>query len=287
MNTRKHILIIAALLAVSCNKQAGETPYITVQAGIGPITKVTTSGNKAVFVANDKISVYAWMGSATQVPGTLVVDGVVNTFDGTKWTPATPMLWDDKSSAHYFLGISPARTVTSFTADAYTLNQADYEASDLLIATNVAGLKAQDNPVTLAFDHVLARLDVNLTFRNQWASAPEVTAVTATAKKTATVDYLAKALTATGTAEAVALTATSNAAWSGLQVPQTGVNTITIAIGGKDYVFTHASDIPLASGRYTTVNLVVGRDNIELSSVSIKDWTAGTTIENGEAQTDE
>ena len=185
------------------------------------------------------------------------------------------MLWADMVSPHYFIGIFPARAVTDFTADSYTLDPADYEASDLLIATNLAGYKAQDNPVALAFDHVLAKLYVNLSFRNQWAEAPTVTAVSATAKKTATVDYLTKALTATGNAGPVALTASANNAWIGLQVPQTGVNTITVTIGGKDYVFTHTADIPLVSGKYTTVNLAVGRDKIELvDAITISDWTS-------------
>ena len=284
-------LAAAALLAlVACNKDMDKTSRsITIQAGIGPMSKVTTTGVTAAFDEGDIISVYAWTGDKTAVPATRVVDGVENTLgtDG-KWTPASQMLWDDVTTEHYFLGIYPKKAVTDFTADDFTLNPADYEASDLLIAVNTTGLKASDNPVSLSFDHVMARLDVNLTFRDQWATAPTVSGVSVTAKKTASVDYLSdKPVTATGTAEAVALQAIDNAAWSGLQVPQSGVNTITITIEGKDYVFTHTADIPLVGGQYTTVNLIVGRSVIELGSVSISNWTAGTTIDNGEAQTDE
>ena len=135
---------------------------------------------------------------------------------------------------------------------------------------------------------MMAKLNVNLSFRNQWDSEPTVTSVSATATKSATIDYLSKLVTATGTAEAVALSSKANNAWSGLQVPQSGVHTITITIGGKDYVFTNPTDIPLAAGKYTTVNLIVGRDKIELASaITINDWTAGSTIDNGEAQTDD
>ena len=281
------ILLLAAasaLMTAACGKLPGKPEAITIQAGIGTMTKVTTTGDKAAFESGDKISVYAWLGGADAIPATRVVEGVVNTFDGTKWTPASPMLWDDNSSKHFFLGISPARTVTDFTADPYTLDPDKYAASDLLIATNLTGLTSKDNPVTLGFDHALARLDVNLTFRSQWETAPTVTSVTATAKKTATVDYLKQALTATGTAEAVALKAKENASWSGLQVPQEGVRTIIIRIGDKDYTFTHTADIPLAGGKYTTVNLTVGRDKIELADViTIADWIAGSTL-TGDAQ---
>ena len=249
---------------------------IAIRASIGEMSKVATTGNTAVFEAGDQVSLYAWTGSATSVPATRVVDGVKNTLgtDG-KWTPAAAMLWADMVTPHYFIGIYPARTVTSFTEDAYTLDPSDYEASDLLIAANVAGLKAQDSAVALSFDHATAKLVVNLSFRNQWDAEPTVTAVSVTAKKTATADYLAKKLTATGAAQAVALTSTANKAWSGLQVPQDGVRVITVRIDGKDYVYTHTADIPLAGGKYTTVNLTIGRDNISLASeITISDWTS-------------
>ena len=72
--------------------------------------------------------------------------------------------------------------------------------------------------------------------------------------------------------------------YGSLMVPQAGFRTLTITIEGKEYVFTHSADIPLASGKTTVVNLTVGRDKIELASdITIKDWTAGDSI-NGEAQ---
>ena len=278
----KKLFIIATvgLTALACSKTI-DTPdasgrQIAIQASIGPMSKVATTGNQSVFQEGDKLSLYAWTGSTTAVSTPLVVNGVKNTLgEGDKWTPEIQMLWADMVSPHYFIGVSPARTVTDFTADAYTLDPADYEASDLLIATNMAGLKAQDDPVTLAFDHVLAKLYVNLSFRNQWSEEPTVTAVTATACKTATVDYLTKAFTATGAAAPVALTASANNAWSGLQVPQAGVNTITVTVEGHDYVYTHTADIPLQGGKYTTVNLVIGRDQINLASeITISDWAS-------------
>ena len=293
MHTVKYFLpaLLSLAVLVACNREdlfpnGGPRP-ISIEAGIGAMSKVAVSGNSASFETGDAISLYAWTGSASPVPATRVVDGIKKTLaaDGS-WTPASPMLWRDNVSMHYFLGIYPARTVTDFTADAYTLDPADAQ-SDLLVATRLEGIKATDNPVALTFDHAMAKLQVNLSFRTQWASAPTVTSVTATAKKTATVDYLSKTVSATGTAAPVALTAKSNAAWSGLQVPQEGVRTITIRIDDKDYVFTHTADIPLAGGKYTTVNLNVGRDKIELASaITISNWIAGSTISGGEAQDD-
>ncbi len=295
MKTNRLFILAAASLAAlaACNRESiipdNGPRTITIQATVGSMTKVTTTGNATAFDSGDKLALYAWTGDKTAIPAIRVVDGVENTYDGTNWTPVSQMLWADMTSDHYFLGVYPAHAITDFAADPYTLDPAEYEASDLLIATSLIGLKASDNPVTLNFDHAVSKIFVNLTFRNQWAATPAVSAVSITARKTGTVDYLTKTITASATESAapVPLTRIENAAWSGLQLPQDGVNTITITIEGKDYVFTHSSDIPLVGGQYTTVNLIVGRDTVELASVGVSNWAAGTTIEGGEAQTDD
>ena len=286
----KYLAAATALLSLTaCDWSAivpdrGPKP-IVIKASIGLQTKVTTDSNKATFDAGDKITVYAWTGDKTAVPATRVVDAVANTYgsDG-KWTPATQMLWADDATPHFFLGIWPAQTVTDFAALPYTLDPAD-KTSDLLIATELTGLKPASD-VALVFDHMVAKLCVNLSFRNQWATTPTVTSVSATAKKTATVDCLAKAVTATGDAAKLALVKESDAAWSSLEVPQTGFRTITVTIDGKDFVYTHTGDIPLESGKITTVNLLVGRDRIDPGAMTISNWITGTTIDGGEAQDD-
>ena len=286
-------LAALGLIAAACSSDESapaqqEAKYITIEATIGNMTRATTTGNASVFEAGDGVTLYAWTGSATAVPADKVVNGVVNTLgtDG-KWTPATQMLWSDMVTPHYFLGIYPARTVSDFTADPYTLDPANYEASDLLVARQTSGLTATQNPVSLTFDHAMAKLYVNMNFRNQWDAAPEVASCEATAAKSCTIDYLAKTYAA-GEQDAVALTAKDAAegyarSFSGLMIPQTGFRTVTLTIGGQAYVYTHAEDIPLEAGKYTIVNLIVGRNKIELGEVSINDWTEGTTISGGQA----
>ena len=288
---KTHVLAAAMLLAsTACNKDfAPESGgIIVIDAGIRAGTKVSYEGDATEFSAGDRIAVYAWTGGADAVPSNRVVDGVGNTLgtDG-KWTPATPMLWADIVTPHYFLGIYPARTVTDFTADPYTLDNANYEQSDLLVARQTSGLTATQNPVSLTFDHAMAKLYVNMNFRNQWDAAPEVASCEATAAKSCTIDYLAKTYAA-GEQDAVALTAKDAAegyarSFSGLMIPQTGFRTVTLTIGGQAYTYTHTEDIPLEAGKYTVLNLIVGRNKIEVGSVSINDWTEGTTISGGQA----
>ena len=289
-------LLLAAVgaLVAGCHcddEWAGKSRYITVDAGIEAQTRTTSvSVHSMTFEEGDRISVYAWTGSPNEVNDTLVVGGTPNTLgSGATWRPDTLMLWKDTTTPHYFLGIYPVREVTDFKADPYTLDSSDQEASDLLVATNLAGLTATDNPVSLSFNHVMAKLYVNLQFRNQWETTPEVQALTVQASGTCTIDYLARSCTATGSQTTVALPQTATElgyalSYAGIMVPQAGVTTVTVTIDGKDYTFTHTGDIPLEGNRYTTLNLIVGRDRIELGTVSINDWLTGETIDGGRAQ---
>ena len=288
---RIHIAAVALLALAGCNKERSSeaTGAITVNASIGTATKVVYNGDDASFTAGDQIAVYAWMGSASEVPAQRVVDGVKNAFDGTNWTPEKQMRWKTVTDPHYFLGVYPVKEITDFKADAYTLNPADYTASDLLVATNLGGVKASDGPVALEFDHVMAKLNVNLKFRSQWAGTPDVTSVTVQARKTATVDYLTKTVTATGDAEAVLIPATGpvpgyTCCYSSLEVPQTGVKEIVVTIDGNEYTYTAQDDIPLEGGKYTTLALYVGKDKIELaSSITVTGWDATPDVLEGEA----
>ena len=310
---KKYIILAAAaaLCLTACNKEESinNAKYITVDASIGSMTKATYDGNKSQFAEKDSLSLFAWTGDKTAIPAksSLVVNNVTNKMgaDG-KWTPDIEMLWDDMTTQHYFMAVSPARVVESFTEDPYTLDPAadKFQQSDLLIATEVTGLVATSNPVSLNFDHAMAKLNVNLQFRNQWTpgNPPSQTKTTealikgleATAKDHAAINYLSKAVTATGDVTQVAMNKIQNANWTVLMVPQAGFRTITIKLEGNDewlggndtYVFTHSEDIPLESGKFTTVNLIVGRDQITLKKdgITITDWAAGSVIDNGEAQ---
>ncbi|MCB6980512.1 fimbrillin family protein [Bacteroides uniformis] len=291
-------IAVAAFCMASCSSEddaPATSKYITVATSIGQMTRTTINAEGIQeFADGDKISVYAWTGEATTVPAALVVNNSINTFDGTKWTAVPQMLWKDMTTPHYFLSIYPDRAVTDFTADEYTLDTENQEASDLLVAENTgtkgAGLVATANPVSLMFNHVMAKLVVNLQFRNQWATTPTVTSVTAMAKNTATVNYVTASgtvVTVTGEPGSIALPATTaNTCYTSVMVPQSGFRNISIVIDGKTYSFAHTEDIALESGKYTTVNLIVGRNEITLGSVSINHWQEGASINGGEAQTD-
>lgn len=267
----------------------------TVNTSIGQMTRVATDDDGSQhFEAKDAISVYAWTGKATEI-GKLLVDNSINTYDGAKWTASPQMQWADQESDHYFIGIHPARPTgetIDLVADRYTLDVTQPEKNDLLVATNLEGwniLTAPGGVINLEFDHVMAKLVVNLKFRTQWGGIPTVESVKAQdAVTTATVDYLHKTVTAdatpstTLTLKKLETPPTGYAlSYAFILLPQPDFRTITIRIDGKDY--TYSGDIKLLGGRYTTVNLTVGRDRIELDDVTVNDWQQGEVIDGGKA----
>ncbi len=270
-----------------------QSKYITVSTEINT-TRVATDAATGTqsFESGDQISVYAWTGDATQAPqvSDRVVNNAINTFDGATWTAVPQMLWKNTTDAHYFIGVYPknATSVTDLTAAYYTFDVDDQEASDLLVAVNAKGLKSENNPVPLQFNHVMAKLKVSLQFRNQWGGTPTVEKVTLKdAATAATVNYLTQKVTASTTAKAdIELPVTeANARYASIVIPQTGVKSIVITIGGEDFTYTNtdADGIKLEEGKTTNVGLIVGRNEITLGTVSIDDWQDGSSITDGEA----
>ena len=279
-------LIALSGLFACCNREnvpstAGD---ITISASVGNMTRITYEGDATHFTSGDKISVFAWTGDADAVPSSRVVDGVENTFDGSKWTPIAKMLWKNQSEAHYFLGISPVFAVDDFTAGSYTLNPADYTANDLLVATNLNGLKASVNPVALTFDHVMAKFVVNLRIRSELDASGATISVSVPARTEASVNYLKKTATVKGDVSDVALFADSSApnVFAGIMVPQTGMRTVIVVFNNKTYRFEASEDIPLKANKCTFVDLSVGKEKIELNSVTVKDWENGGSVSGGD-----
>lgn len=290
-------LTVAALTLGSCGKGGDEvavSKYITVSTQIGATSRVATAtdGTQS-FTEGDKISVYAWTGSNSAV-GTLQVNNAINTFDGKSWTATPMMLWKDMVTPHYFVAIYPQRAVTDFAADPFTLNVSDQTASDLLSANVLGdGLTATTSTggiVPLTFAHLMSKIVINLNFRSQWSSTPTVESLTLSVANTAKVNYLTGVVTPDTytTLPAVNIPALKTAntgyalSYTSVVIPQT-IHTIVVTIGGKTFTYTDTEGLALKQGTIQTVNLIVGRDKIELGSVSINNWSDGTTIKGGEA----
>lgn len=294
MNIKNLLLATTAALLAACSTDSDvllpqDLGQIRVTASVGAMTRVAHSGNSTTFETGDRISVYAWLGTDNDMQQ-LVVDNSINTLggDGT-WTANPQMFWSDNTYDHYFLGIYPERNgTTDYKADPYTLDFNNQTASDLLVARTTA--KSTGSAVKLEFEHAMAKLVVNLSFRDEWTIAPEVVSVTAVACTEATVNYLenpVEVTPATGQNLVVIPFTGTSASFAGIMIPgQSGFRTINVTLeNGKVYTYTHPSGIDLQPGRYTTVNLVLGRDRIQPDNdgISVSDWENGTSIDGAEA----
>ena len=284
--------VLAAVVLVSCNNKQvqsqAEPEYITVSTSIDNLTRVSTTGDASRFDEGDKISVYAWTGTADEVPtANLVVNNSLNELKGGKWLPTPLMKWANMSTPHFFLSVYPARAIADFKADPVKVDIEKQMESDLLVAVNTgeskAGLKATDNPVSLRFDHMMSKLVVALSYRNEFDGTPTVASVGTEAKSEGTIDYLKGVITLKGDAAPFHLqTLKANEAYASVIMPQ-AVQKFTITIDGKSYVYTHPTPLTLVKGKKQTLKLIVGRNRIELDQVVINDWGAAEDITGGEA----
>ena len=287
----------------SCSEQDAATgsesaKLITVSTSIGHMTRMATDQKGAqTFTEGDEISVYAWTGSADVAPAAeaRTVNNAINKLTGKVWVATPQMLWKNQKEKHYFIGIYPARKVEDLAADTHTLQADNQEASDLLIAVNAKGLSYENNasePVQLDFSHVMAKIVVNLTFKNQWGGIPEVkTVAVKDAAREATVNYLTKTITPKAADETLTPTAktdlelpatTANTCYQSVIIPQNDIQQLAIIIGDKTFSYNHGTPFKFESGKITTINLEVGRDKVILDEVKISDWETGSTF-SGEA----
>ena len=292
-------LMAMALALGSCsdneNGIGGEaSKYITVSTNIGSMTRVATDadGNQA-FEEGDKISVYAWTGDATVVPPSdeRVVNNAINKLTNGSWIATPQMLWKNNRDKHYFIGIYPTALISNLTAAKYTMDVNKQEESDLLVAVNKDGISysaGTNQTVPLTFTHVMAKLVVNLSYKNQWGTeGPTVGSVmVGNAVRNATINYLTKVVspsTADEDKANIELPAiTANKQYASILIPQDGIQKITVKIGGTNYSYDNVTPFKFESGKITTVNLEVGRDGILLNDVKITNWETSTPI-NGEA----
>lgn len=278
------------------NGIGGETSkYITVSTSIGNMTRVATDEKGGqTFEEGDEISVYAWTGDATVAPETRerVVNNAINKLTNGSWISNPQMLWKNNRDKHYFIGVYPTAAISDLSAGEYTFDETKQVESDLLVAVNKDGLSYnvdEQQPVPLTFTHVMAKLVVNLTYKNQWGTeGPTVDKVAVgNAAKKAIVNYLTKVVTPSTVAEDKAdfdmPALTANKQYASIIIPQDGVQKITITIGDKDFIYDNGTPFKFESGKITTINLEVGRDVIKLGNVNISDWGSTGDPIKGEA----
>ena len=281
-------LLAIALAATACNNDGIEytAKDIRVKTTIlGSLTRTgTAEGGGTVFLDGDQIIFYAWDGTPSENNEPWIKDVVLTKGASDVWTPSTNIYWKTAKTRHSFI------------------------TGQLMDESN-------DYSITLPFSHAFAMLRVNMNFRNQWEQTPEVESVEANLANTASIDYYTGEVTPYATTRGRLLHETTAAndfkkSFFIVAAPNDkGFNKIVITIDGKTFTYNYDpsslanssvddaannQSITLKQGYITTINLVVGRNNINLdfsgtegaSGITIDTWSAGTT-HNGDAFGDE
>lgn len=287
-------LMATALTLWGCSSHDDEPQndspqYITISTDIDPMTRVYTTGNKQIFGNGDKVSIYAWTGAKDVAPSadTRVLNNAINVYDQSSgtWTPETPMLWKNPVEKHYFIGVHPVNEnpVDDLSKVPFTYNNTFSYYNDVYVAVNNTGLLSSANPVSLTFKHVMAKILVELTYRDQFGGGipDNVEGVTLTNTATdATINYLTGVVTPSQDRHdfEVRPLSSEHRLYESVIIPQDGINTITVRIGGEDFTYTHPTDIKLTSGTVTKIVLSVGRDGIKFGNMDIISWTETPAI---------
>lgn len=290
----KYISAAALLLAMAAcsNDEDFNSAYMndpdavhinaTVGEGI-PISRsnpIGTEEEQGKFNNNDKIAVAAGTQTA-----------ITYQYDGTKWTPATTgeyLKWETTAmnfSAYYPVGEGISIDAFTLPTDQSTLEKlttADYMTCT---ATNVA--KA-DN-INLTLQRKTARVVINTTFKNQFATGYTVTDI----KVGSGVAGYTSGVAGGDPVSVSSYKLTDNAFYA-LLIPAAAANytadfmTITVTKDGDNttqQTLTVKGIPALEAGKSYTYNVAVGKDKVELGEVKVESWDPGAAITGGEATT--
>ena len=284
--TFKYMTLAAAVvLTAACSQENFTTSYlddpnavrITVQVGEGDVsggfvTRSTPEGTTETegnFKSGDRISVTA----DEQGP-------VVYAYNGSAWNPEESKFLKWNSSSMTFTAYYPVTEGTdanTFTLPADQSTADKIAAADYMTYNGSQSRGSDNNGVTLQMERKMARIVINPTLQSQFEGY-EVTEVKVHGN---TAGYSA------GTAVYGTITVTpykhTDGKFYALLSPTTYdvfSNFIDVTVTKDDVSETlHAKEIPgTTAGNSYTVNLTVGRNEANITGITIKEWTSGSAI---------
>lgn len=217
--------------------------------------------------------------------------------DGTtQWT----MLWQSESAmvnvtayAPYNVSATLRGTITGAVESDQT-NEANGRRSDVLYAAASVTPNTPDESKDIYYaakklnvnmNHALSKLTVNIhygTEMTQGNTTPSLTAVTLGETLTGySLNLTDGSVVASGDKSDITMML-SDATADGysksaeaILVPQTAAFTITVTVDGRTFVYSNA-DFIFSSGSAYTLNLIVGKDIVNVSDITASTWTSNT-----------
>ena len=230
------------------------------------------------------------------------------------WKTASQMLWqnaqapvtitavtDNTNTCCHGIGVYEKVDIDQSSATDYRSDFLVYKKQGFVPETDLD----KNGCIPITFSHLFSQLNINLTFGTEfnegqttgYLTANPITSIKVSGSiPNADCDFTEPPITATAdtrfSAEDVTPHVVANSftaatsdkkakvQYSCILVPQTikaGEFSVTFTAGGKVYVWKSSADFTLESGHQHALNLTIGKDVVELGSVSITPWQDAAT----------
>lgn len=282
-------MAVATALLASCSSDAEEEQ----EAGKMAVPLHIASSGVSSFDSGKIVNLYVLVNNGNGATDgsqydTWLREPMEYTASGT-WESTTPrpICWKDQTTEHLFLAIFPVTNRVEPSAHSSFTIVKDGD-NDLVVGRSIGKCETSSS-VDLEMEHLMARLDVNITIGSELTltSAADVSSVTVTttAYKKAAINYLGDngiEVSTTGDAATMTLETVSNndGTWqfSNVMVPQNlekmDIN-VTFSDGSvRTYRYAPSAAITLQRNHLSTYNLKVEKDKVieEEGSCSVSDW---------------
>lgn len=249
-----------------------------------------TRATETAFETNDRIGLFVCGEKEPLQVGGNYVNNAPLTYNGTAWTPARPIYWNDGSYDvyAYYPYSSPILSTDEMefrvAADQNTAGTADalggYEASDFLWAS-AKQQTASNNAVALKFKHCMSKLTVRLIKGEDYEGdelPQDATVYIHNTVPTATIDLAAGVATKTlyGTEATLKAKAAGNNRYTAIIVPQRITNRrplVEVVMKGVSYMME--STFAFKPGMHHIISLTITKNpeqvKIDIGG-EIEDW---------------
>lgn len=300
---KNHILLAMAstIMLCGCNglpsPDNGDDPKPD-EPQLIPINLTTDIWMKATdngYEVNDKVGIYT-VNYVDGTPGTLVssgnhLDNTCFTYDGTAWSPETPVYWkDSKTPADFYCYYPYTASVSDVSSLEFTVKEDqstldNYKASDLLWG-KTEGAEPSDKPVNILTKHALSNIVIYVVpgdgFTEESLAAEDITVTITGVKTKAGLNLATGKVTADGDLKDIR-PYKENGWWRALVVPQDiiGTQIVKVTVGEDTYTLTQTVTFESNKQHKCTVkvNRIGEGVNITIGGWESSDEDFGGTLE--------
>ena len=292
---KKNIIWGIALLLASCTQEMEYQPQsseLRISVGVNE-TRVSQGNDGYTFDTNDEIGVSV-TSEGKSIQATDKSYNMKNRWSGSGWVAERPMYWtsDEVGTKNNVIGYYPYTTTVSdptkfvFTvaADQSTANK--MQKNDFLYGNTLAVKTAENAAVHFTMNHKMARITVNVKYSTQFTGTESITNFKINVLPTVSIDLNTGTLgKASGEKTAISLGKVGKATegylstYDVIVVPQRVTEAerlLSLSINGKELGLSLTKEFE--SGKHYVLNLTAGKEGLDLTGITVSDWTAGKML---------